>query len=74
MWKQAVSTADEWTQDMGSVYTAIFLGHEKRGYFVPFATSRMDLEGLTLSDISQAKTNTVRDPFYVEPTKKFRKK
>ena len=40
------------------VYNGILLGH-KKNEILPFSTTWMDLEGITLSEISQAKTNTI---------------
>ena len=42
-------------------YTAI-----KKNEILPFATTRMDLQGIMLREISQTKTNTVRYHLYVE--------
>ena len=38
----------------------------KRKEILPFATTRMGLEGIVLSGVSQRKTNNVRSQFYVE--------
>lgn len=34
---------------------------------LPFATTRLDLEGVVLSEISQTQTNTLLSHLYMEP-------
>ena len=45
----------------------------KKNEILPFATTWMDLEGITLSEISQRKTNTILFHLYVEHMKKQNK-
>ena len=47
------------------MYNGTLLSHKKND-ILPFAATRMDLEGIRLSEINQRKTNTVRYNFYVE--------
>ena len=45
-------------EDVVYVYNGILLSHKKNEIF-PFAATWMDPEGITVSEISQRKTNTV---------------
>ena len=47
---------DEWTKKTHTLeyYSAIFI---KKDEILPFGTTRMDLEGIMLSEVSQRKTN-----------------
>ena len=45
-------------EDMVPVYNGILLGH-KKNEIMPFATTWMDLDIITLSEGSQTKTNII---------------
>ena len=45
----------------------------KKNEILPFASTWMNLEGITLSEISQAETNTVWFHLYVESKKQMNK-
>ena len=45
-------------EDVVHICNGILLSH-KKNEILPFATTWMDLEGITLSEINQTKTNTV---------------
>ena len=66
----SVLSADEWTKKMWDTethtntiehYSAI------KNENLPFTTARMDLKGITLSEISQRKTNILWSYLHVEP-------
>ena len=57
-WKQPkCPSANEWIQKLWYFYTMEFYEAERKKELIPFATSRMELESIMLSEISQ----TVRD-------------
>ena len=55
---------------MVHIYNGILLSHEKNNEIMPFAAIWMDLEIVTLSEISQTKTNIIWYHLYVESKKK----
>jgi len=55
-------------EDVVHVYSGILFSHEKEGHPAT-ATTLMDHEGITLSKISQAKTNSVGLHLYVKSKK-----
>ena len=48
-----MSTVDEWVKKM-YLYTMEYYSAIRRKQILPFATTWMELEGITLSEISQA--------------------
>ena len=54
MWKQPkCPSTDEWIKKVWSIYTMEYYSAIKKKENLPFATTWMDLEGITLSEISQ---------------------
>ena len=59
-WKQLkCPLVDEWIKKMWYIYTMEHYSATKKNEILPFTTTWMDLEGITLSKISQTKTNTI---------------
>ena len=57
---QPVSIIDEWIKKMWYIHTMEYYSTIKKKKILPFAATWMDLEGITLIEISQIeKTNTV---------------
>ena len=52
-------SANESIKKMWCIYTMEYYSAIKMKEIMPFAATRMDLENITLSEISQIKTNTV---------------
>lgn len=53
-WKQSkCPSTDDWVKKVWYIYTVEFYSAIKKGKFIPFATTWMDLEGIMLSEISQ---------------------
>ena len=53
-WKQPkCPSIEEWIEKMWYIYTLEYYSDIKRNEIVPFATTRMDLEGVMLSEINQ---------------------
>ena len=50
---------DEWTKKMWYIDTTKYYSVMGKKEILPFVTTRMKLKGVTLSEISQRKTNTV---------------
>lgn len=51
---------DEWIKELWDSYIMEYYRAVKKKEILPFATARMDLESITLSDISQSeKTGTI---------------
>ena len=54
-WKQhKCPSANEWIQKLWYIYTMEFYTAERKKELLPFATACMELEGIMLSEISQA--------------------
>ena len=54
-WKQPkCPSVDEWIKKMWYIYTMKFYSAIRRKQILPFATTWMELEGIMLSEISQA--------------------
>ena len=54
VWKQPkCSSTDNWIEKMWCIYTMEYYSVIKRNEILPFAATRMDLEGIMLSGISQ---------------------
>ena len=61
-WKQPkCPSANEWIQKLWYIYTMEFYATERKKELIPFATARMELESIMLSEISQ----TVRDKYHM---------
>ena len=60
VWKEPkCPSLDEWIKKMWYVYTMEYYSSIKKNEILPFATTWMEPEGITLSEISQRKTNTI---------------
>ena len=54
-WKQPkCPSVDEWIKKMWYIYTMEYYSAIRRGQILPFAATWMELEGIMLSEISQA--------------------
>ena len=59
MWKQPeCPSTDEWIKKVWYMYTVEYYSAIEKNEIVPFAATWMDLEGITLREVSQPKTNT----------------
>lgn len=68
VWKQSKCLSiDEWLKKMWHLHRLEYHSTMKKKDLLPFATTGMDLEGITLS--CQTKTNTVYYHLYVESKK-----
>ena len=73
-WKQPkCPSTDEWIKKMWyiSIHTTEYYSTIKKNETMPFAATRMNLEIIILSEVSQTKTNTIRYHLYVESKKKI---
>ena len=52
---------DEWIKELWHIYTMEYYSAIKKNEILPFATAWLDLEGITLNEISQ----TEKDKYYV---------
>lgn len=50
---------DEWIKKMWDIYTREYYSAIKKDEILPFATTWTELEGITLREISQRKTNII---------------
>ena len=58
-WKQSkCPSTEEWIKKMWYMYTMEYYSAIKKNEIMPFAATWMDLEIITLSEVSQRKTNT----------------
>ena len=56
IWKQPkCPSVDEWIKKMWYIYTMEYYAAIRKKQILPFATTCMELEGIMLSEISQAK-------------------
>ena len=61
-WKQTkCPSVDEWIKKLWYIYTMEYYTAERKKELLPFVTAQMDLESITLSEISQA----VRDKYHM---------
>ena len=61
-WKQPrCPSVNEWMKKLWYIYTMEYYTAERKKELLPFATAWMELESITLSEISQA----VRDKYYM---------
>ena len=61
-WKQPkCPSANEWIQKQWYMYTMKFYATERKKERIPFATARMEVESIMLSEIS----HTVRDKYHM---------
>ena len=59
-WKQPkCPSTDEWIKKMWYIYTMEYYSAIKKNEIMPFAATRMDLEMVILSEISQRKINSI---------------
>ena len=57
-WKETkCPSVDEWIKKRWYIYTIKHYSSIRRKQFLPFATTSMELEGIMLSEISQAETS-----------------
>ena len=55
VWKEPkCPSMDEWLKKMWYIYTMEYYSAIKKNEILPFATTRMELEGIMLSEISQS--------------------
>ena len=54
-----VLSTDEWIKKMWYIYTMEYYLAIKKNEIMPFAATRMDLEIIILSEVSQRKTNII---------------
>ena len=60
VWKEPkCPSMDEWIKKMWYIYTMEYYSAIKRNEILPFATTWMELEGITLSEISQRKAKII---------------
>ena len=58
-WKQPkCPSVDKWIKKMWYIYTMEYNSAIRRKQILPFSTTWMEMEGVMLSEISQAKTST----------------
>ena len=61
-WKQPrCPSVNEWIKKLWYIYILEFYAAERKKEHIPFATARMDLESIMLSEISQA----VKDKYHM---------
>ena len=61
-WKQPkCPSTDEWIKKMRKIYTIEYYSTFKKNVIIPFATTWMDLEIITLSEVSQ----TEKDKYHM---------
>ena len=59
-WKQPkCPSIDEWMKKTWYIYTVEYYSALKKSEIIPYAATRMDLEIIILSEVSQTKTNIV---------------
>ena len=74
MWIQAkCPLREEWIKKMWYIYTMEYYSDIKKNEIMPFAATWMDLEIVTLSEISQRRRTIIWHPLYVESKKKWYK-
>ena len=60
VWKEPkCPSMDEWIKTMWFIYTMEYHSPIRKNEILPFATTWMELEGITLSEISQRKTDSI---------------
>ena len=60
LWKELkCPSADEWIKKMWLIYTMEYYLARRKNEIWPFAATWMELEGISLSEISQRKTDTI---------------
>ena len=71
-WKQPKRPlTDEWMKRMWYIYTMEYYSAIKKNEIMPFAATWMDLEIITLREVSQRKTNIMWYYLYAESKKKW---
>ena len=66
-------STDEWIKKMWFVYTMGYYSAMTKNEIMPFAATRMELEGIMLSEISQRTTDIICFHSYVELEKHNRR-
>ena len=70
VWEQPkCPSTDEWIKKMWYIYTTEYYSAIKKNEILPFAATWLDLEGITLSEISQTEKDKYCMISYVEPKK-----
>ena len=65
-WKQPkCSSVNEWIKKLIHLHNGILHSRKKEG--TPFVTTWMELQTITLSEISQQKANTIRSHLQMKP-------
>ena len=60
VWKELkCPSTDEWIKMMWYIYTMEYYSAIKKNEILPFAATWMELEGITLSEISQRETKII---------------
>ena len=59
-WKQPKCPSDEWIKKMWYIYTVEYYSAIKKNEIMPFAATWMDLEIITLSEVSQTEKDKYR--------------
>ena len=60
VWKEPKCLSmDEWIKKRWYIYTMEYYSAIKKNEILPFATTWMELESITLSEVSQRKTNII---------------
>ena len=63
-WKQPkCSSVDEWIKKMWYIHTMEYYSAIRRKQILPFAATWMELEGIMISEISQAEKNKYQNDF-----------
>ena len=71
IWKQPqCPLTDEWKKKMWYIYTMEYYSVIKKNEIMPFTATWMDLEIITLSEVSQTKINIMISPTYMWNLKK----
>ena len=69
-WKQPkCPSTEEWIKKMWCIYIMEYYSATKKNEIMPFAATWMDLEIITLSEVSQSEKEMVYDITYVESKK-----
>ena len=61
---------EDWIKKMWYIYTTEYYSAIKKNELMPFEATRMDLESVILSEVSQRRRNIIWPPLYVESKNK----
>ena len=65
LWKEPkCPSIDEWIKKMWFIYTMEYYLAMRKNEILPFAATWMELKGITLSEISQRKTDIISTPMW----------